>query len=414
MADFRAFRALRPVKEQAEAVASLPYDVYSSEEARIAVQRNSVNFLRIDRAETAFPAGTSPYEPEVYQKAHDLLREDIQKGVYTLDPLPSFYLYEETRLGKTQTGIVCLASIDDYVNNVIKKHENTTRAKEEDRVRHVDTVNAQTGPIFLAYRDTEALRKLIEKARETEPLFDFVTEDGVRQKGYQVPAEETDSLGEALNALPAAYIADGHHRAASAVRVGLMRRERGDDSADEASHFLSVLFPAEELTILPYNRYVRDWNAHTEADILRLFGELGSILPLTEEEVRNSSPEKGSVYFRISRAWYLLRFSDELLRQAESDPVKSLDVSLLQDHILSPIFGIEDPRSDRRIAFIGGIRGNEELERLEANGGIAFSMCATSMDELLRVADEGLLMPPKSTWFEPKLLSGLFLHLLGE
>lgn len=412
MAVVKPFYCLRPAEGLAEQTAALPYDVYSRKEARRAVLGKPLSFLNIDRPETQFEEGHDMYAPEVYQKARELLDARIQDGTYVEDSQENYYIYELTMDGRSQTGIVACCSIDDYGNGVIKKHENTREEKELDRIRHVDVTDAHTGPIFLAYRANETVAELVERAREREPLFDFVSEDGIRHRGWTVDDRElVRAFEEAFLAIPATYIADGHHRAASAVKVGLKRREANPDytGREPFNVFLSVLFSDDQLKILPYNRVVRDLNGMSPEKFLEAVRERF----LAEPEDGPVEPkEKGQFGMFLDGRWYRLTAKPEI---RADDPVKGLDVSILQDNLLGPVLGIGDPRVDQRIDFIGGIRGFGELERrVNLDMRVAFSMYPTSMAELLAVADAGKLMPPKSTWFEPKLRSGLFLHRLTK
>lgn len=395
-------------------MAALPYDVYSREEACREVARHPESFLAIDRAETWFGPETDTYAPKVYEKARELLWEKISEGSFVREDKPCFYLYEQVMNGRSQTGIVACASVDDYCGNVIKKHENTREDKEEDRIRHVDACDAQTGPIFLAYRQDERLRGLVAEARKAEPACDFVSEDGVRHRVFTISdPERIQAIGQAFADIPALYIADGHHRCASAVKVGLERRQRqpGSTGQEPYNFFLSVLFPDEELRIMDYNRVVRDLNGLTPDGLLARIGESFHVAEAEEAPYRPEAKGRFGMY--LEGKWYTLSLRGEAAGEDAGDPVKSLDVSALQEKLLGPVLGITDPKTDGRIDFVGGIRGLEELERrVDADGGIAFSMYPTSMEELFAVADAGLLMPPKSTWFEPKLRSGLFLHSL--
>ena len=412
MAVVKPFICIRPAKENAAKVASLPYDVYNRKEACAAVAGNPVSFLNIDRAETQFSDDVDTYADCVYEKARALLDTQIAEGVYVTDAGDHYYLYELTMDGRSQTGIVACSSIDDYVNGVVKKHENTREDKELDRIRHVDTVNAQTGPIFLAYRQNETLKAIVAEEKAKPVLYDFVSDDGIRHRVWKIddPAQ-TAAIEAAFAAIPATYIADGHHRAASAVKVGLKRRAEnpGYTGEEPFNYFLSVLFPDEELMILPYNRVVKDLNGMSRE---QFFEAVKGKFELEEIGKEPYAPaEKGTFGMYLDNTWYALKV---LPQYRSADPVKGLDVSILQDQLLGPVLGIGDPRTDKRIDFIGGIRGLKELERrVREDMEIAFSMYPTSIEELLAVADAGLLMPPKSTWFEPKLRSGLFIHKLS-
>lgn len=409
MSIIRPFKGIRPAPGLAASVAALPYDVYSSREAREIVSANPMSFLKIDRAETLLPEGTDLYSPQVYQTARRTLDAMIEDGSFIQDTSACFYIYALTMNGRTQTGLVGCASIDDYVDNVILKHENTLAAKEEDRIRHVDACSAQTGPIFLAYRPCTTLQDIIRQKQSLPPLYDFVSSDGIRHQVWKIDTPETiQSISRLFAGIPHLYIADGHHRAASAVRVGLMRRsaDPGYTGSEEYNYFLSVLFPADELCIYDYNRVITDMNGCTFEEFLDKIKGGFKIRKRGADAYRPEQKGEFGMYFKGN--WYQLTAGPGLRSE---DPVKGLDVSILQDHIVEPVFGISDPKTDPRIRFIGGIRGLAALEEAaDASNGIAFSMFPTSMEELMSVADSGRLMPPKSTWFEPKLRSGLFIH----
>ena len=410
MAEIRAFRGIRPAAGKEADIAALPYDVYNREEARKAVEGKPLTFLRIDRAETQLSEETDIYAPEVYQKAKELLWGMVENGDFVQDDKPCYYLYELTMNGRSQTGIVACASIDDYLNGMIKKHENTRREKEEDRVRHVDICDAQTGPIFLAYRNQESLKKIVADVKVGTVLFDFTSEDGIRHRGWKIAdTEKISAIYEAFHQMNALYIADGHHRAASAVRVGVKRREEhpGYTGEEEFNYFLSVIFPDDELMIMDYNRVVRDLNGLTPEEFLSGIKKVFDVEKLDKAE---HPKRKGQVTLFLEDKWYLLTLKPEY---ENCDPVEGLDVSILQKQILEPVLGIQDPKTDKRIDFVGGIRGLSELERrVHTDMKAAFAMYPTSIGELFAVADAGLMMPPKSTWFEPKLRSGLFIHAL--
>lgn len=423
----KPFAAVRPTASVADQVAALPYDVYDRVEAVAAVDGEPLSFLNIDRPETQFSADADMYAPEVYAKARELFDARRADGTFVTEPAPCFYLYELTMNERSQTGVVACCAIDDYLENVIKKHENTLEKKELDRIRHIDALDAQTGPIFLTYRDSDAIDILVAAVKKTAPLYDFAGEDGVTHRVWRMAAasEETAcsqayaGLVAAFAKVPCAYIADGHHRAASAVKVGLARREAnpGYDGTEEFNYFMSVLFPASQLSVLAYNRVVRDLNGLTKDEFLNaLAGENGPFEIIHKQESQLEPIDKGAVGMYLDREWYGLGVKPEF---ESGDPVEGLDVSILQEKVLAPILGIGDPRTDGRIEFVGGIRGLRELERkvnrIDARGdgpAVAFAMFPTSIDELLDVADAGRLMPPKSTWFEPKLRSGLFAHLI--
>lgn len=410
MAVIRPFRALRPTKETAARVAALPYDVYNTTEAREVVKAEPMSFLGIDRAETAFPEGQDLYAPEVYAKADEMLRQAETEGIMQQDQKACYYLYELTMEGRVQTGLVACSSVDDYLNGVIRKHENTLEAKEQDRIRHVDTCSAQTGPIFLAYRAQDAIRELVQNIRENQPAEqDFTSDDGIRHRVFLISDDaQIAAISDAFAQVECTYIADGHHRAASAVKVSLMRRKEHPDytGEEEFNYFLSVLFPDEELKIMDYNRVLKDLSGLTQNEMLEKLCEKCYLEMALESPYH---PEKkGEMGFLMDGQWYRLQARPDFIKE---DPVGALDVSFLQREILTPVWKIDDPRTDSRIDFVGGIRGLEELERRCENGcAAAFAMYPTSIEELLEVADANLLMPPKSTWFEPKLRSGLFIH----
>ncbi len=411
MANIRPFRAIRPTEDKAAVIAALPYDVYNRQEAKAVVSDNPDSFLNIDRAETQFDDSVDTYAECVYQKAHDLLWEKIDRGDFIREDAPCYYIYELTMDGRVQTGIVACASIDDYENQVIKKHENTRADKEADRIHHVDSCNAQTGPIFLAYRANAVIREIVAKTKQTEAVYDFTSEDGICHRVWVIAdTADIEAIRSAFDGIGEIYIADGHHRAASAVKVGLKRRAEHPeyDGSEEFNYFLSVLFPDEELMIMDYNRVVKDLNGLTEDEFLKKVQELFDVEPVGTAE--RKPQKKGDFSMYLGGQWYMCT-----VREADrsSDPVRGLDVSLLQELLLTPVLGIGDPKTDKRIDFVGGIRGLDELERrcgADGDSVVAFAMYATDIRELFAVADAGLLMPPKSTWFEPKLRSGLFIH----
>ena len=390
-------------------MAALPYDVYNREEAKEVVAKNPKSFLAIDRAETQFPDDVDTYDDRIYAKAAQMLKDWIADGTFIRDNRECYYIYELTMDGRTQTGIAACASIDDYANQVIKKHENTRADKEQDRICHVDTCSAQTGPIFLAYRANAVINEVVAKTKKQDALYDFVAEDGIRHRVFVISdPEDIKTIRNAFAQIGEIYIADGHHRAASAVKVGFKRREEhpGYTGKEEFNYFLSVIFPDEELRILDYNRVVKDLNGMDAATFLTRIEEYFVV------EKKGQSPyrptEKGTFGMYLENEWYSLSAKEEIKSE---DAVEGLDVSLLQNDLLDPILGIMDPKTDKRIDFVGGIRGLGELERrVHTDMKVAFSMYPTSIAELFAVADAGRLMPPKSTWFEPKLRSGLFLH----
>ena len=406
MADIRPFRAYRPRPDLASEIASLPYDVYSRQEAYELTRDDHISFLRIDRPETQFEPGHDMYADEVYACARDMLRRQMADGEFIREDAPAYYIYSQTFKGRTQTGIVAASSVQDYVDGVIKKHENTRADKEADRIRHVDTCDAQTGPIFLAYRRSEAIEAVIERIMKTAPLYDFEKYDTLQRVWAITDSADIDTIRNAFAGMDSIYIADGHHRCASACRVALNRRKDPAVPEDtEAEHFLSVLFPDNELMIMDYNRVIRDLNGLSSAEFLKRVSEVYEVTPSDERVV---PAHKGECGLYLDDKWYRLDYD---LSKLTGDPVADLDVAILQDNILGPVLGIEDPKTDKRIDFVGGIRGIGELERrCAADCVCAFAMYPTDIHELFAVADAGLLMPPKSTWFEPKLLSGLFIH----
>lgn len=409
MAVIRPFQCVRPRKDVVDRVAALPYDVYNRQEAKKEVEREPLSFLKIDRAETNFDDSVDTYAPEVYQKAKEILNEEIARGIYEKDDSEAYYIYELTMNGRAQTGLVACASVDDYVNNVIKKHENTREDKEIDRITHVDTCSAQTGPIFLAYRAQDAINKRVEANKEKEPVYDFTAVDGVKHRVWKMSdPEDVEAIRKAFENLNQIYIADGHHRAASAVKVGLKRRKENPahTGKEEYNFFLSVLFPHDQLMIMDYNRSVTDLNGLTVPEFLEKIKENFEVEKVSGQ-VRPQ--EKGTFGMYLEDGWYVLKAKENLYEG--KDAVGRLDVAVLQDYLLNPVLGIQDPRTDERIEFIGGIRGLSELEKKVKEGmKVSFSMYPTSITELFDVADQNLLMPPKSTWFEPKLRSGLFIH----
>lgn len=440
MATIRPFACVRPASDKADKIAALPYDVYNRQEAVEVVKKNPQSFLAIDRAETQFTDDVDTYDPMVYQKAAEMLQDWINKGAFIRDEDVCYYIYTLEMNGRAQNGIVACASIDDYANGVIKKHENTRADKEQDRINHVDTCSAQTGPIFLAYRNNEKMSQTMDdvwKMYKDHPIYDFTSEDGIRHTVYKVFDQAlVAALEQNFKEMNAIYIADGHHRAASAVKVGLKRREEnpGYDGTEEFNYFLSVLFPDEELMIMDYNRVVKDLNGMTPQEFLAKMEKLFEVEKLQKSDVLITTgkmqqsgasveeylekmkeltesvkpTKKGEFSMYLDGSWYRCNMHAE---DIPNDPVEGLDVSVLQNLLLAPVLGIADPKTDKRIDFVGGIRGMEELERrCNQDCAVAFAMYPTSILELFDVADAGLLMPPKSTWFEPKLRSGLFIH----
>lgn len=411
MADIRPFQAYRPAKGLETEIAALPYDVYNREEAAAEVKLHPGSFLAIDRAETQFGPQVDTYADCVYEKARDMLQKWMRDGRFVQEDAPCYYIYEQIMEGRSQKGIVACASIDDYQNQVIKKHENTRADKELDRIRHVDTCNAQTGPIFLAYRNQAVLQQVIAQVIQGNALYDFTARDGIVHRVWVVSdRQQVQTIRDTFAGMGQIYIADGHHRCASAVKVGLQRRENNPahTGEEEYNFFLSVLFSADELKILDYNRVVKDLNGYDRETFLEKIGEKFTVEYVGETPLK---PEKKYEYgMYLEGEWYRLTAHEDIRSR---DAVEGLDVSILQDQLLAPILGIGDPKTDKRIDFVGGIRGLEELERrVQSDMKVAFSLYPTSIYELFAVADAGRLMPPKSTWFEPKLRSGLFVHSL--
>lgn len=409
MAIVKPFCALRPRKDIADRVAALPYDVYNRKEATEEAKREPLSFLCIDRAETQLDESVDTYDSIVYDKAKELLEKRIDEGVFIKDNKACYYIYELIMDGRSQTGIVGCASIDDYISGVIKKHENTREEKEIDRINHVDRLSAQTGPIFLAYRGREDIKGVISRVKDNDALYDFVSPDGITHRVWIIDDnEDINIISSAFEDTNQIYIADGHHRCASAVKVGLKRRSEypGYSGDEEFNYFLSVLFADEELMIMDYNRVIKDLNGMDAQMILSKLGELGAVSDMGDSPVKPANKGEFGVY--IDSKWYKFVIDNKYVT---NDPVDGLDVSVLQDNVLGPMFGIDDPKTDKRIDFVGGIRGLKELEkRVNEDCKIAFSMYPTSILELFDVADANRLMPPKSTWFEPKLRSGLFIH----
>ncbi len=417
MSIVKPFKAVRPASELAERVAALPYDVMDSDEAREMVVGNPYSFLHIDKAEIDLDPAIDLYDTRVYEKARDNLNKMINDGVFVQDEKPCLYIYKQVMNGRAQIGIVGCASIEDYMNNVIKKHELTRADKEQDRINHVDYCDANTGPIFLTYRAKGSINKLVADTMAAKaPVYDFVSEDDI---GHTVWVIDDTAVIAAIckefQNVENLYIADGHHRSASAVRVGMKRREVKPDfnGEEEFNFFLSVIFPDDQLYIMDYNRIVKDLNGNSKEEFLEKVKEKFTVSAYKGND--SLKPQKKHTFgMYLDGAWMLLEAKDGTYDM--SDPVARLDVSILQNNLLSPILGIGDPRTDKRIDFVGGIRGLKTLSDRVDDGSmaVAFSMYPTTMDDLMDIADAGAIMPPKSTWFEPKLRSGLFVHKLSE
>ena len=413
MAILKPFKAIRPKDEFASQVGALPYDVMNSEEAREMVKDKPYSFLHVDKAEVDLPQGIDIYSAEVYEKAKENLDALSEKGICKQDEKPMLYIYRQIMSGREQTGIVGCTAVDDYINNVIKKHEFTRADKEADRIRHVDTLDANTGPIFLTHRENKTVTDITENWKNTHtPVFDFVSDDGVSQTVWVVDDDTViDTLVKEFAEIPYLYIADGHHRCASAVRVSERRRGNGEyDKNAEFNFFLSVIFPCDQLKIMDYNRVIADLNGNTSEEFIAKMSEKFIV---EEAELSPYAPQERHTFgMYLDNKWYKVTAKPEFIN--ENDPVLCLDVSILQNNLITPILNITDPRTDKRIDFVGGIRGLGELERRCAEGmRLAFAMYPTSLNELMDIADAGQVMPPKSTWFEPKLLSGLFIHKLS-
>ncbi len=413
MAVIRAFKGFRPRKDMVDKVASPPYDVVNSEEAREIAKGKPYSFLHVVKSEIDLPEDTDPYSDIVYQKARENLHKMIDQGILVEDQEPSLYLYQQQMGDHKQIGIVACASIEDYEKDIIKKHELTRADKENDRIRHVDTLNANTGPVFLTYPAVPEIDNLIAELIKKEPEYHFQTDDSVYHTLWHISDKEViDFFTKQFAQIPVLYVADGHHRSASAFKVGQMRKAANPNHTgnEEYNFFLAVLFPGEQLQIMDYNRVVKDLNGLTEEEFLQRVGEKFHIegMPLNTQY----KPEKKhTMGMFLAGKWYKL--SPKEGTYFPNDPVKSLDVAILMDNLLSPVLGIGDPRKDKRIDFVGGIRGLKELEkRVNSGEAVAFAMYPTSVQDLMEIADSGAIMPPKSTWFEPKLKSGMIIHFL--
>ena len=412
MATIRPFKGIRPIKELASKIAALPYDVMNSEEAREMVKGDKYSFLHVDRAEVDLDPSIDVHDQKVYDKARENLDKMISEGQYIQDQKPCLYIYRQIMNGRPQTGLVFCASIDDYMNNVIKKHEFTRADKEQDRINHVDNCNANTGPIFLTYRENNRVTQIITDWTSKKPTYDFVSEDGISHIVWVIDNDETISeIIELFKGIDNLYIADGHHRSASAVKVGLKRRKENPNytGEEEFNYFLAVAFPDNDLMVMDYNRVVKDLNGLT---VDQLIDKLKEKFVVTESNTAVKPSKKHTYGMFVDGKWYLLEAKDGIFNA--NDPIDSLDVAILQNNVLTPILGIEDVRTSDRIDFIGGIRGIGELEkRVNSDMKIAFSMFPTEVSDIMKVADINEVMPPKSTWFEPKLRSGLFIHKLS-
>lgn len=409
MAVIRPFKGIRPIKELANKIAALPYDVMDSDEAREMVKGNPYSFLHVDKAEIDLPNDIDAYDDRVYEKAKENLDKMIEKGYYIEDEKPKFYIYRQVMKGRSQVGLVGCASIDDYTNNIIKKHELTREDKEIDRINHVYKCEAHTGPIFLTYRANKNISNIINEWMKREPVYDFKSEDGVSHTVWIIEDEcIVNKISELFKSVEYLYIADGHHRSASAVKVGHIKRAENEEYTgdEEFNYFLSISYPDSELEVLDYNRTVKDLNGLSKEEFLNKVSE-NFIVTKSNEQVKPKEKHTFGMY--LEKQWYLLEARNGIFNP--DDPVDQLDVSILQNNLLKPILGIDDPRKSKRIKFVGGIRGLRELERrADTDMKVSFSMYATTTDDIMDIADSGRIMPPKSTWFEPKPRSGLFIH----
>ena len=405
MATLKPFAALRPKSELASQICELPYDVMSSDEARALAAGNPLSFLHVSKPEIDLPPGTDLYAPEVYAKGAENFQKLIAQGALRQDAQPGFYLYRQIMGRHSQVGLVAAASCGEYLANVIKKHEFTRPDKEDDRVRHIETLNSQTGPVFLTYRAVPAFDAFVAKKITEAPAVDFTAKDGVRHTSWTISStEEIQFVATQFAQIPFLYIADGHHRSAAAGRVFKSR-----NGAGHSGQFLAVIFPHNQMQILPYNRVLKDLNGHTPAQLLQKLDAVFGVQPAGGPPALRGKHELG---FYFQGRWQALKFKPEFT--AATDPIERLDVTILQQQILAPVFGIDDPRTSKRINFVGGIRGPAELEKLVNSGeyACAFAMFPTSIEDLMSIADAGGIMPPKSTWFEPKLRDAMFCHLI--
>ena len=409
MAVIKPFKAMRPINELVDKIAALPYDVMDSDEARDMVKDNPYSFLHVDKAEIDLPKDIDMYDDKVYEKAKENLDKMIDNGLYIEDDKPNYYIYRQVMKGRSQTGLVACASIDDYSNNIIKKHELTREEKEIDRINHVYKCEAHTGPIFLTYREDKKISDIVNEWVKKEPVYDFKADDGVKHTVWVIDDENTvNKLQELFKSVEYLYIADGHHRSASAVKVGHIKRAEEDSytGEEEFNFFLSISYPDSELEVLDYNRTVKDLNGLSKEKFLERVKENFEV---SESDEQVKPKEKHTFGMYIDNQWYLLKAKEGIFNP--EDPVDRLDVSILQNSLLRPILGIDDPRKSKRIKFIGGIRGLKELERrANTDMKVSFSMYPTTTEDIMAIADSGEIMPPKSTWFEPKPRSGIFVH----
>jgi uncharacterized protein (DUF1015 family) len=412
MAKIKAFKGVRPAAEKIGDVASPPYDVLNSEEAREQVKNKPHSFLHVVKPEIDLPEDTDHYDESVYQKGRENLYKLINDGVLVQDDKPCFYLYRLIMGNIDEIGLVASASIEDYENDIIKKHEHTRAVKEADRIKHVDTLNANTGPVFLTYRARQDMNDLVDELIKSDPTYDFEAEDGIKHIFWKIDKEDViEKICDIFQEVDYLYVADGHHRSASGTLVGQRRREANPNHTgdEEYNYFLSVIFPHDQLYIMDYNRVVKDLNGLSVDDFMTKVEDKFQVEKICCGEFKPDALHTFGMY--IAGSWYKLIAIKETF--PATDPVKSLDVAILQDNLLHPILNIGDPRKDVRIDFVGGIRGLGELsKRVDAGEAVAFSMFPTSIEQLMAIADAGEVMPPKSTWFEPKLRSGVIVHLL--
>lgn len=413
MAIIRKFKALRPRKGLEKQLASYPYDVLNSEEARELAKDNPYSFLHVVKPEIDLPKGTDLYSQAVYEKAKENIKKFIEEGVLIQENTPKLYIYRQVMDGREQYGMVGCVSAEEYDRDLIKKHEHTRRAKEEDRMKHIEMTNVHAGPVFLTYKAKDTIDNLVADVVKNEPIYDFVASDGIQHTVWIIEDDTlSDKIIEEFKKLDCLYVADGHHRSASAARIARKRKEANSSHTgdEEYNYFLAVLFPHNQLHIMDYNRVVKSLNGHTEEELFEALDKIFTVEKIRGEKYKPR--KKGEVGMYFDGQWYKLTIRPE--KVDITDPVNSLDTAFLQNNLLRPFFGIEDPRTSDEIDFIGGIRGLDELERLVDSGKfkVAFAMYPTSIQELMAIADSGRVMPPKSTWFEPKLRSGLLVHSL--
>jgi uncharacterized protein (DUF1015 family) len=410
MATIRAFRAQRPPKERAADVSAVPYDVVNTAEARELAAGNPLSFLHVSRPEIDLPDGTDIYSDEVYRKAAENFERLKTDAPLSVEQTPSLYAYRLRMGNHSQVGVAACCSVDEYDSDIVRKHERTRKDKEDDRTRHIITLRAQTGPVFLTYRGRDEIDRLVARVADSEPLYDFVAPDGVQHTVWRAGGGEAEALAGEFRDVPLVYIADGHHRAASASRArARLKSENPNHAGDEEyNFFLTVLFPARQLRILPYNRVVKDLNRMSAGEFVKALSERFEV----SEAASPTPSRKGEMCMYLEGRWHRLRAPEGSVDQG--DPIQSLDVSILQERVLDPLLGIKDVRADKRIDFVGGVRGTAALEQAVAEGraAVAFSMYPVTVEELMTIADADEIMPPKSTWFEPKLRDGLLSHLI--